>query len=50
MPSFQPVIIGGDLGAYAIAREFNDAYGVKPIMVTAYNPNAIRDSAILTRR
>lgn len=50
MLSFQPVIIGGDLGAYAIAREFNDAYGVKPIMVTAYNPNAIRDSAILTRR
>ncbi|NEG95755.1 ATP-grasp domain-containing protein [Bifidobacterium sp. SMB2] len=49
MASFQPIILGGDLGAYALARELNDAYGVKPIMVTAYNPNAIRDSAIITR-
>ncbi|KAB7791344.1 carboxylate--amine ligase [Bifidobacterium leontopitheci] len=49
MTVFQPVILGGDLGAYALARELNDAYDVKPIMVTAYNPNAIRDSRILTR-
>lgn len=49
MTTFQPVILGGDLGAYALARELNDAYDVKPIMVTAYNPNAIRDSKILTR-
>ena len=49
MVSFQPVIIGGDLGAYALCRELNDAYDVRPIMVTAYNPNAIRDSRILTR-
>ncbi|MBW3087291.1 ATP-grasp domain-containing protein [Bifidobacterium sp. 82T24] len=49
MATFQPVILGGDLGAYALARELNDAYDVKPIMVTAYNPNAIRDSSILTR-
>ncbi|PLS31647.1 ATP-grasp domain-containing protein [Bifidobacterium margollesii] len=49
MASFQPVILGGDLGAYALARELNDAYGVKPILVTAYNPSAIRDSRILTR-
>ena len=49
MTMFQPVILGGDLGAYALARELNDAYNVKPIMVTAYNPSAIRDSKILTR-
>ena len=49
MTAFQPVILGGDLGAYAMARELNEAYGVKPIMVTAYNPSAIRDSAIITR-
>jgi D-aspartate ligase len=49
MVSFQAVILGGDLGAYAMAREFNDAYGIKPIMVTSHNPNAIRDSRILTR-
>lgn len=49
MTSFQPVILGGDLGAYALARELNDAFGVRPILVTAYNPNAIRDSRILSR-
>ncbi|MBO7665003.1 MAG: hypothetical protein J6S33_00440 [Aeriscardovia sp.] len=47
--SFLPVILGGDVGAYAIAREFNDAYRVKPLCVTSYDPLAIRDSAILTR-
>jgi len=49
MVSFQPVIIGGDLGAYALARELNDAYGVKALLVTAYNVNAIRDSSIIER-
>lgn len=49
MVSFQPVIIGGDLGAYALARELNDAYNVNSIMVTAFNPSAIRDSRIIVR-
>ena len=49
MADFLPVILGGDIGAYAIAREFNDAYGVKPVLVTQYDPLPIRDSAILTR-
>lgn len=49
MPNFSVVIVGGDLGAYALAREFNDAYGVKPILVSAYNTFAIRDSQIVQR-
>lgn len=49
MINFLPVILGGDVGAYALAREFNDAYGVKPILVTAYNPLPIRDTAIARR-
>ena len=49
MADFLPVILGGDIGAYAIAREFNDAYGAKPVLVTQYDPLPIRDSAILTR-
>ena len=49
MADFLPVILGGDIGAYAIAREFNDAYGVKPVLVTQYDPLPIRGSAILTR-
>ncbi|WP_314688304.1 hypothetical protein [uncultured Bifidobacterium sp.] len=49
MTSFQAVILGGDLGAYALARELNDAYGTIPTMVTAFDPAAIRDSRILRR-
>ena len=36
--SFVPVITGGDLGAYTLAREFHEAYGVKSAIVpTAEN-------------
>ncbi|WP_103062814.1 hypothetical protein [Actinomyces qiguomingii] len=49
MKKFQPVIVGGDIGAYALARQLNDAYGVVPVLVTKYDPLAIRDSAIVTR-
>lgn len=36
--SFVPVITGGDLGAYSLAREFHEAYGVKSAVVpTAEN-------------
>ena len=46
---FQAVILGGDLGAYALARQLNDAYGIVPILLTAYNPAAVRDSSIVRR-
>ena len=44
----QAVILGGDIGAYAIARELHSAYGIKPLVMSAYDPAAIRDSAIVT--
>ncbi|MDD7384244.1 MAG: carboxylate--amine ligase [Actinomycetaceae bacterium] len=47
---FQPVILGGDIGAYALARELNDSFGCTSILVTAYYPRAIQESRILTRR
>ena len=47
--SFQAVILGGQLSEYAFAREFNDAYGVSPVLATAYLPPAIRNSRILQR-
>lgn len=50
MTNLQPVIIGGDTGAYALAREFNEAFGVKPIVISAFLPDSIRDSEILTYR
>ena len=35
---FVPVITGGDLGAYSLAREFHEAYGVHSVVVpTAEN-------------
>lgn len=49
MSSFQAVILGGQLSEYAFAREFNDAYGISPVLATAYLPPAIKDSRILQR-
>ena len=47
--SFQAVILGGQLSEYAFARELDDAYGVSPVLATAYLPPAIRNSRILQR-
>ncbi|HRO31680.1 carbamoyl-phosphate synthase [Citricoccus sp.] len=45
--SFVPVITGGDVGAYSLAREFHEAYGVVSAVVpTAVNRN-LRHSRIL---
>lgn len=49
MREFQSVIVGGDLGAYALARELNDLTGVVPTLVTSYDTLPIRDSAIVQR-
>lgn len=43
-----PVIIGGDIGAYALAREFNEAIGAKPILINTGFIGAISHSKILT--
>ncbi|MCY1157663.1 MAG: carbamoyl-phosphate synthase [Citricoccus sp.] len=44
---FVPVITGGDVGAYSLAREFHEAYGVVSAVVpTAVNRN-LRHSRIL---
>lgn len=45
--SFVPVITGGDVGAYSLAREFHEAYGVVSAVVpTAVNRN-LKHSRIL---
>lgn len=43
-----PVVIGGDIGAYALAREFNEAIGAKPILINTGFIGAISHSKILT--
>lgn len=32
-PVFQPVLVGADIGVYALARSFHQAYGVRPVVV-----------------
>ncbi|MCT1717119.1 carboxylate--amine ligase [Dermabacter hominis] len=43
----QPVIVGGDIGAYSLARAFHEAYGVKSIVVSAKLGWQIARSAII---
>lgn len=44
---FVPVILGGDIGAYSLARAFHEAYGVRSLAVSALHSEMISRSAIL---
>lgn len=44
----QPVVLGGDIGAYSIARTFHQAYGVRPVVVSSVSTGLVRHSRILT--
>lgn len=43
----QPVVLGGDIGVYALARAFHQAYGVKPIVVAGAALGPVAHSRIL---
>lgn len=45
--AFIPVILGGNLGAYSIARSFHEAYGTKSITVSRLITGPISHSSIL---
>lgn len=40
----QPVVLGGDIGAYSIARTFHEAYGVRSVVVSSASTGLVRDS------
>lgn len=45
--AFIPVILGGNLGAYSIARSFHEAYGTKSITISRLITGPISHSSIL---
>jgi len=44
----QPVVLGGDIGAYSLARAFHEAYGVRSVVVSGASTGLVRHSRILT--
>ncbi|GAA4727907.1 carboxylate--amine ligase [Isoptericola chiayiensis] len=48
MRRLQPVVLGGDIGAYSLARSFHEAYGVRPVVVSGMSTGLVRHSRILT--
>lgn len=44
----QPVIVGGDIGAYSLARELHEAYGVRSVVVSSVLSGLVRHSRVLT--
>ncbi|WP_402465020.1 carboxylate--amine ligase [Isoptericola aurantiacus] len=47
MKRLQPVVLGGDIGAYSLARSFHEAYGVTPVVVSGMSTGLVRHSRIL---
>ena len=47
---FQPVIVGGDIGAYSLSRAFHEAYGVRSIVISTQLGWHIARSAIIDNR
>ena len=46
-PDLQPVVLGGDIGAYSVARAFHEAYGVRAVVVSSVATGVVRHSTIL---
>ncbi|GAA1740268.1 carboxylate--amine ligase [Isoptericola hypogeus] len=46
-PGFHPVIVGSDIGVYALARSFHERYGVRTTVVAFAEPGPIAHSQII---
>lgn len=44
MEDLQPVVLGGDIGAYSVARAFHEAYGVRSVVVSTVLTGVVRHS------
>ena len=49
-PDVLPVILGGDIGAYSLARAFHEAYGIVPLVLSQADCHLCGDSSILANR
>lgn len=45
--AFQPVILGADIGVYALARSFHEAYGVRTVVVSLSVLGPVADSSVI---
>lgn len=47
VPEFAAIVVGGDLGAYSLARAFHEKYGIRPYVVSRDDTWVVRYSKIL---
>ena len=48
--SFQPLLFGGDINVYSVARAFHEAYGVRSVAFGKYPSFPCHGSAIIDYR
>jgi D-aspartate ligase len=48
--SVRPIVVGGDIGAYASARAFHEAYGVRTVVLASVSVGPVAHSAIVDLR
>lgn len=49
-PAVRPILVGGDIGAYATARAFHEAYGVSSVVLAGVRVGSVAHSAIVDLR